>query len=104
MPSLLLKLQRCGRSNCACSTKGELHGPYFWLVEYVRARNRSEKGKYKWKYIGSTVEKVRIFFGENYAKHPVNMEQIQKKISIFQDNLTMSDIGKKGLTTTLEKF
>lgn len=104
MPSLLLKYQSCGRSNCACSTKGELHGPYFWLVKYVKARYPSKKGKYKWKYIGSTVEQVRVFFGENYAKYPVNMKKIYEKISIFQNNLKLSDIGKKGLSTTLEKF
>ena len=66
MVSIVVKKQKCGKSNCHCSS-GELHGPYFWKVEYIKKkRGQSGPTKYSWKYIGRSVEQVLSFIDTNF--------------------------------------
>ena len=58
MASIIAKLQRCGKTNCHCYASGSFHGPYFWLVSYVRSEHG--KGKYRWKYLGKDPQSIYI--------------------------------------------
>ena len=51
--SIIAKFQKCGKENCKCVQKGELHGPFLWYVEYQGRLNG--KPKYYWKYLGKTI-------------------------------------------------
>ena len=51
--SIIAKFQKCGKENCKCVQKGELHGPYLWYVKYQGRLNG--KPKYYWKYLGITI-------------------------------------------------
>ena len=68
MGSVITKYQKCGKSNCKCTTattNEELHGPYYWHVRYIKPRNSLKKGKYKWAYIGKTSTELDQFLKEN---------------------------------------
>ncbi len=66
MPSIVLKLQSCGKENCSCRREGRLHGPYFWLVSYKKddrsvsnmRKTKGRRGRYVWKYLGKQVDQV----------------------------------------------
>ncbi len=50
---IIAKFQKCGKENCKCIQKGELHGPFLWYVKYQGRLNG--KPKYYWKYLGKTI-------------------------------------------------
>ncbi len=66
MPSIILKMQSCGKENCSCRREGRLHGPYFWLITYRKdetspkplKKSTGRKGRYVWKYLGKRVDQV----------------------------------------------
>ena len=65
MPSIIKKFQKCGKKNCHCNINDTFHGPYYWLVKYVKPRNSLKKGKYKWQYISKNPEDIKGFINSN---------------------------------------
>ncbi|MHA2494257.1 MAG: DUF6788 family protein [Candidatus Hodarchaeales archaeon] len=98
MPAIVAKLQRCGKNNCRCSTSGELHGPYFWIVSYRRKRDRNGRGRYEWKYLGKSMKIVleKIInevpdFLENFGKEKI-IQAIQKAQSSNQTDFSVDSL------------
>ncbi|MEX2721296.1 MAG: hypothetical protein Q6362_007800, partial [Candidatus Wukongarchaeota archaeon] len=56
------KFQKCGKENCKCIQKGELHGPFLWYVKYQGRLNG--KPKYYWKYLGKTITEAAETLGK----------------------------------------
>ena len=64
MGSIIVKFQLCGKLSCHC-VNGELHGPYYWFVKYMKPRNSLKKGKYKWQYIGKNAKELGDFLSSS---------------------------------------
>lgn len=58
---IIAKFQKCGKENCKCIQKGELHGPFLWYVKYQGRLNG--KPKYYWKYLGKTITEAAETLG-----------------------------------------
>lgn len=93
MPSIVLKLQSCGKETCSCRREGKLHGPYFWLVTYKKGTN-GQRGRYVWKYLGKRVDQVVKFIvtgtepgflGRKSLK--LLEREIERKVNEFFDNV-----------------
>ena len=65
MASIIKKYQKCGKNNCHCQLAETAHGPYYWLVKYVKSRNSFSKGKYTWRYISRNPDDVKNFIDNN---------------------------------------
>jgi hypothetical protein len=87
MPSIIIKYQKCGKNNCRCIISRTLHGPYFWLVRYIKPRNKYFKGKYKWKYIGKSLKEFENFIQNEGKKFNIKFSSIEKKIQQYQREL-----------------
>jgi len=59
---IIAKFQKCGKENCKCIQKGELHGPFLWYVKYQGRLNG--KPKYYWKYLGKTITEAAETLGK----------------------------------------
>lgn len=79
MPSIVAKYQRCGKPNCHCSSGGSFHGPYYWVVTYVKARQQGRKGRYKWKYIGKSPEELEVFLKDNLSTNQYDLREILER-------------------------
>ncbi|MHA2243752.1 MAG: DUF6788 family protein [Candidatus Hodarchaeales archaeon] len=98
MASVIAKWQKCGKPSCRCS-EGILHGPYFWLVEYVSKKsNYNRKGKYSWRYLGKNPEdaweklgKFNRRFNEKYNLLDLN-DKIQKLKHIKEKSVSLKSM------------
>lgn len=54
MVSIFAKAQLCGKTNCRCYQIGDLHGPYWHLIIFIRVEDRKKYAlpKQVWVYIG----------------------------------------------------
>ncbi|MFX0209022.1 MAG: DUF6788 family protein [Candidatus Hodarchaeota archaeon] len=89
MASVIVKWQKCGKTNCRCS-EGLLHGPYFWLVTYVsRKSDNRRKGKYAWRYLGKNALHV--------------WEKLEKLDKRFDERYDLPELNDKIRKLTMEK-
>ena len=96
MPSIIIKYQKCGKQNCKCTTQKILHGPYFWLVRYVKPKYSYHKGKYKWKYIGRSSRDLENYLINEGSDYGLNFSGLEKKFQEYEDELKiLKDISKK---------
>lgn len=56
MVSVFAKSQLCGKHNCKCYQLGQLHGPYWYVIIYIRKEDRKKFNlpKQVWVYKGIT--------------------------------------------------
>ncbi|MFX1250971.1 MAG: DUF6788 family protein [Promethearchaeota archaeon] len=100
MASIIAKFQRCGKTNCHCYTSGSLHGPYFWLVIYVRFKYK--KGKYKWKYLGKDPQRILVKLKDLGVPCNFSREHLDAKISTLKERtLNSGNISKKNFSTKI---
>ncbi|MFW9990608.1 MAG: DUF6788 family protein [Candidatus Odinarchaeota archaeon] len=80
MPSVFCKYQKCGKLNCRCQ-KGAPHGPYFWLIMYLRKTSETS-GKYRWTYLGKTptsaITRLKDLVGNTSISNHLTMEIEEK--------------------------
>ena len=105
MPSIIIKYQKCGKTNCRCSTHKILHGPYFWLVRYIKPRYTHEKGRYKWRYLGKNGKDLATFFnqeGEKYHFQNILQEELEQKFKEYQQELQiLKDPSRKSQSRSI---
>ena len=100
MASIIAKLQRCGKTNCHCYASGSLHGPYFWLVIYVRSEY--QKGKYKWKYLGKDPQLILGKLKDLGIPCNFSGEYLDAKISALKKKTLISqNIRKRNFSTKI---
>ena len=100
MASIIAKFQRCGKTNCHCYASGSLHGPYFWLVIYVRSEY--QKGKYKWKYLGKDPQLILGKLKDLGVPGNFSREYLDAKVSALKKRTLISgNISKKNFSTKI---
>lgn len=94
MVSIIIKFQRCGKKNCKCAKKGQLHGPYFWAVTYRGSHHG--RAKYKWIYLGKAIEKTIDKLGVIFPEIDVNItrEKLQSKLIKLQEKYRHNNKSK----------
>ena len=103
MASVIAKFQRCGKTNCHCYLNGSLHGPYFWLVSYVRSEHG--KGKYRWKYLGKDPQSVITKLKYLGVQSNLSKDQLNSKIfSLKNKSLSSENVRKKNFSTKIFNF
>ncbi|MFX0094376.1 MAG: DUF6788 family protein [Candidatus Hodarchaeota archaeon] len=99
---MVAKLQRCGKTNCHCYAGGTLHGPYFWLVVYVRSE--SGRGKYQWKYLGKSANLILAKLKDLGVSHILPKEKLDSKVlslkkkALFPENNSKRNFSGKILS------
>lgn len=92
---IIAKFQQCGKENCKCVQRRELHGPYLWYVKYQGRLNG--KPKYYWKYLGTTITEA----AETLEKEKI----IQSKTGALEKTLkeSFSEIDLKNYINKMGK-
>jgi len=91
--SVVKKYKACGKGGCKC-TKGELHGPFYYLTY-------KEEGKTKMIFLRQDIWDISLKLNENYRTWRSKRAQISK---INREILRLLDIMEKGSTVSLESI
>lgn len=96
MASIIVKWQKCGKTGCRC-TKGVPHGPYFWLVKYIRINSLDKRrGKYSWKYLGKKPsdawEKLAVL--DHRFKTTFDLQDFNRKVKELNQRKEQGSIHK----------
>lgn len=89
---IIAKFQKCGKENCKCVQKGELHGPFLWYVKYQGRVNG--RPKYYWKYLGTTITEA----AETLEKEKIiqtKMGALEKTLKENFSEIDLKDYIKK---------
>jgi len=103
LPFINIKYQKCGKKNCKCSGTSYVHGPYFWLVSYVRVHKKGRTNKLKWKYIGSNSEQLLDFLKLNESKYNFDPNKINELVEKHDKTVSKTDFSnRKSMSKKIE--